>query len=283
MAVAGLVLGILSIVTAFVYIGVILGILGLIFSCIANKRGKSGMTIAGIICSIIGIALSIICIASAPKTGQKSGSTASSAIETTSTEASQQESDTSAVDSTNLADQMDTTLYAGPSSIDGGYAALYVKNNADIDVDIEVTFTARDSGGNAIGSASDEEYAVAAGQDVLLLGYFDTYQDDATCEYSMKVNEATTYKSMHDSISVTENETDNGLVFTATNNSDKDAYFVEAKAVFLKGDKLADVGSTYLINDSDSALNPGQTLSGEIDNFGEEYDNVIYTYTARDE
>lgn len=288
MAVAGLVLGVLSIVTSFIYIGVVLGILGLIFSCIANGKEKSGMSVAGMICSIIGIALSIFMIALAPQYGEKTGTSSSWTVAADSTadsliEGSAEAESENTQSTSNLADQMDTTLYYGADSSDYGKAALYVKNNADFDVDIEVTFTEKDADGNAIGSSSDLEYSVASGQDVLLLGLFDSYKENSSCEYSMKVTESSMYSSMHDAVSLTENATDDGLVFTATNNADKDAYFVRVKAVFLKNGNLADTGETYLVNASDSALNPGQTLSGEIYSIGVDYDDVIYTYTARNE
>lgn len=313
MATAGLVLGILAIATSFIYIGLILGILGLIFSVIARKKEKSGMVTAGLVCSIVGVFLSSIMIATAPKSGTKSGSSTSGGIAESSISVQTSSKDetytsesagtveisakdesvanesgvasSSAVENINLADLMETTLYTGQASFDDdGYAALYVTNTSDSDVSIEVTFTAKDSLGNAIASASDQEYVVAAGQDVLLLGYFDTFKDDSTCDYSMRVEEAKNTKSMHDAIDLKENTTDENLVFTATNNSDENAYFLEVKAVFLKARKIVSTGYTYLINDSDSAIDAGQTLSGEIYiPYDSDYDKVIYTYTARDD
>lgn len=297
MAVAGLVLGILSIVTGFVCIGIIFGIIGFILSLIARIRNRSGMAIAGIVCSVIGIFISIVMIAgighisTIKKGGLKQSTnsvvTSSSVADSknvSSTSVNHESSTSVDVDNTNLADLMDATLYMGKSQyVDVGYAALYVKNTSDKDVRIDVTFTEKDSSGNAIGSSSDSEACVAAGQDVLLLGYFDTYKDDATCDYSMKVNETTGLKSMRDSIDLTSNTTDENIVFTATNKADKDAYNVSVKAIFLKDNKIVSTDHTYLQNDSDFALNPGQTLSGEIDiPYNTEYDNVIYTYTAQD-
>jgi len=61
-AITGMVLGIVSIVTACSpLIGIATGIVGLVFSIKANTEGvKSGMVKAGIICSIIGTALAAI-------------------------------------------------------------------------------------------------------------------------------------------------------------------------------------------------------------------------------
>ena len=65
MAVAGLVLGILSMLCCCIwYVSAILGILALVFSIITvakNKPGK-GMAIAGIVCGAIGLLISIVIV-----------------------------------------------------------------------------------------------------------------------------------------------------------------------------------------------------------------------------
>ena len=67
MAIAGLVLGILSLVLSFWigWLGFIVGIVGIVVSAMAMKRcpaGK-GMAIAGLVCSIVGVALGVLVIA----------------------------------------------------------------------------------------------------------------------------------------------------------------------------------------------------------------------------
>lgn len=62
MSLAGLICGIASIVFAFLvwWLGVVLGILGIIFSAIgrsSSAQGSRGMATAGLICGIIGVAL----------------------------------------------------------------------------------------------------------------------------------------------------------------------------------------------------------------------------------
>lgn len=81
MAIAALVLGIVGAVFAVIplfgaYVGIPLGIIGLILGIVAAKKnGKSGLTTAAIVLSIIAIALSVIfyiaciaCVASLPGT-----------------------------------------------------------------------------------------------------------------------------------------------------------------------------------------------------------------------
>ena len=70
-AVAGLILGIVSIVSSCSGSGVLFGILGIVFSCMSRKEaknnpngttGNSGLSTGGLICSIIGILISVIMI-----------------------------------------------------------------------------------------------------------------------------------------------------------------------------------------------------------------------------
>ncbi len=65
MQIAGLVLGIISILFGCCgsWIAVVLGVVGLILAIIGNKKGKNGVGTAGLVCSIIGIALAVIMIA----------------------------------------------------------------------------------------------------------------------------------------------------------------------------------------------------------------------------
>ena len=64
LAIVGLVLGILALVFIFIpffqWVGIIFGIAGIILSAIAKKQGASGMAAAGLICSIIAVALCLI-------------------------------------------------------------------------------------------------------------------------------------------------------------------------------------------------------------------------------
>lgn len=63
LAIAGLVLGILSILLACCYgFGAFLGIPGIICAALSKKKGKSGIGTAGLICSIIGTIFSVIAI-----------------------------------------------------------------------------------------------------------------------------------------------------------------------------------------------------------------------------
>lgn len=61
LAIVSLVMGILSIVLGCCYgIGIIFAIAGIIMAVIANKQTKTGVGIAGLVCSIIGAVFSVI-------------------------------------------------------------------------------------------------------------------------------------------------------------------------------------------------------------------------------
>ncbi len=60
MAVAALVLGIVSIVFSFIglfWLGLILGIVGIVLGILAKKQNPTGMATAGLVLSIIGVVL----------------------------------------------------------------------------------------------------------------------------------------------------------------------------------------------------------------------------------
>jgi len=68
LAIASLVLGIISIVLAFImplFVGFVCGIVGIVLAVQARKKEKTGMATAGLVCSIIGTifgAISVICV-----------------------------------------------------------------------------------------------------------------------------------------------------------------------------------------------------------------------------
>lgn len=61
LAIVGLILGILSIVmSCCAYWGLIPGAIGLVLAILSNKKAKSGIGTAAMVCSIIGIVLALI-------------------------------------------------------------------------------------------------------------------------------------------------------------------------------------------------------------------------------
>lgn len=63
LAIVSLILGIISIVACcYIYVAIPLGIGGIVCSVISKKKQKSGLATAGMICSIIGIVITILAI-----------------------------------------------------------------------------------------------------------------------------------------------------------------------------------------------------------------------------
>ena len=64
LAIASLVLGILSIIMVFVYawVGIICAIVGIVLAVVAKKQNPSGLATAGLVLSIIALAICIISI-----------------------------------------------------------------------------------------------------------------------------------------------------------------------------------------------------------------------------
>lgn len=64
LAIASLVLGILSIIMVFVYawVGIICAIVGIVLAVVAKKQNPSGLATAGLVLSIIALAICIIAI-----------------------------------------------------------------------------------------------------------------------------------------------------------------------------------------------------------------------------
>lgn len=61
LAIVGMILGIISIIAGGCgWYGLVLGIPGLICSILSRKQGKSGIGVAGIVCSVIGIVIAIL-------------------------------------------------------------------------------------------------------------------------------------------------------------------------------------------------------------------------------
>ena len=67
LAIASLVLGILSIIMVFVYawVGIICAIVGIVLAVVAKKQNPSGLATAGLVLSIIALAMIIALIACA--------------------------------------------------------------------------------------------------------------------------------------------------------------------------------------------------------------------------
>lgn len=275
--IASLVLGIVGLALSFLFIGFLPAIIGLILGIISIKKEKNGMAIAGIICSIIGIIISVIVFINTPASSEKEYSV--SADNTVVQDVENSETNTK-VESSDLVDQMEVEEYSY-SDDDMTYLMLVIKNNSEQTVKLETNATAKDSDGKTIGAFSNDAVAVMSGQSVALLHLFEDAPDVSDFSYTLMAKKDTDFESVFDDVTVEESATDDRVILTATNNGSKDAEYVCATALFFKDGKFVGFGDTY-ITDDDSYLKAGATLSSEIDCYADGgFDDVKVYYTGR--
>jgi hypothetical protein len=102
--------------------------------------------------------------------------------------------------------------------------------------------------------------------------------DIADFDYSVTVTKSSNTTVVDDDLPWNvDNTTDDGVIITVTNNHDYDVQYLNAYALFFRGDELVGFGDTYIDNvSSDCILQSGQTITKQIDtnNSDESFDNA---------
>lgn len=280
MATAALVLGIVGLFFGFMFIGIIPSILAVIFAIIVLRKKKNGMAIAGMVCGIIGILISVIVLAVSPSTeGTKSGSTKQSKQVITSSKESQKRKSNN---SSSLANKMSVKTYTHKEDDDSLDAVLVVKNNSDKTVSMDANMTIKNASGTVIGAQDADASPVEPGKKAIISTYFDNAKKYNSLDYKLNVSTDVDYNSLAKNIDLKVTKNEDKLILTATNKGKETAYFLEVNAVFLKHGKMVGIDSTYLDDDHDDSIKPGKSFSGELNNYGTSFDDEIVTYTARD-
>lgn len=178
-----------------------------------------------------------------------------------------------------LRSQMQVTEYLFENTIGDTIVFLVTKNNSDKTVSIETNATAKDKVGNTIGAADGEEMAVAPGQEVCVVNYFDGVVGVSDFDYMMKVKEEEHYKPVIDDLQIDESRAGNNVVVSIKNNGSEPVEFVSVSVLFFKGGNIIYYDSGY-ITDSDSEIKPGETISKDF-SYYQGYDNVKIYYRGR--
>lgn len=274
LGIASFVLGIVGFLTGFIVIGIFFDIIAIIFGLIAmiSKRQKSGFGIAGFVIALVGIILTFFIgsVFNNLFSSSKSSSGASvgkSAVSQESSPAKEADTDT------DLSSQIDITEYSYENSIGDTVHFYVVKNNSDKTLKITSNCTAYDAASQTIGAANGELNALGSGCESIMYEYFDGVSDIDHYDYKLSVKEDTTFDSVLSDISYDVSDQSDKVIVTCTNNSSDNAEFVEAYALFFKDGNVVSYGSTYIVDD-DSELKAGETFSGQIDSYGEPYDDV---------
>lgn len=155
---------------------------------------------------------------------------------------------------------------------------IIVKNNYDVTVDISTSSIAYDANGNTLAADDGRVYAVGAGCTTILNEAFETDKTIGNYHTDISVEESS-YDSVIQNLSYTQNSIDNGAVIQVTNNGSIPAEFVEGYALFFKGNSLVDYDWTYF-TDNDSEIKPGKTISKQM-NCYEDFDRIEFYVTGR--
>lgn len=178
----------------------------------------------------------------------------------------------------NLADSLEIKEYSCVIDEQFAYYVAFVTNTSDKTLDVEINITAKDAGGNMVGSGTASVLAVGSGQTSGLWTTFDEWKSIDSFEYVLNVKESS-YLPIKDVVSFDHSETDGRIVMSATNSGDKDAEFVWVDVVFLKDGNMVNFREIMLTN-GDCVLPAGQTLTGEGEVFSQ-YDDLVFAYNGR--
>lgn len=282
LGIISLIMGVLSILFAFVFIGIIPGIIGVILAIITlvDKSKKHGLAIAGIVCSGIGIAifvgmLLLIMLFDSEQTTHNSDSQNNAAIE------QEQETGTNKENADNSEVGVEILKEYTLSDGIGWYTRhfMIVRNNSNETVEISTSSLAYDKDGNILGAEDASFDALGAGCTSVMYEAFDVEGDVAYYETTLNTSSNRYYESVIQDLSYVQNDIENGAVFQVTNNGEKAAEFVEGYALFFKGDQLVAFDNTYFTDD-DSEIKPGATISKQLDVY-EEFDRIEFYLTGR--
>lgn len=179
-------------------------------------------------------------------------------------------------DAETVLSQLEVTEYAY-SSKHYDYAFLAVKNNSEFNLDISVSIKFYNTAGELIGAKNSSENAFESGTEILF--YFIPDEAFATTEYEFEVKEEDWYECVVSDLTYESVSAKNKEIVSVTNNGSEAAEFVEASALFFKGDTVIGFDWVYFVDD-DSEIKPGKTITKEMDCY-EDYDTVKLFFTGR--
>lgn len=175
---------------------------------------------------------------------------------------------TESKDKTDLADLMSTQDYSCTVDDSFMYYVMYVTNNSDKVVSIDLNVTALDSSGSMVGSSGDGTKAVAPGQTAGIWTTFDEWDKIDSFDYTLSVSEEKEYSPVYSDLSV-------------TNNGTSAADYVCMDVVYLKDGKMVNFSELSFMDDNQE-LQPGTTLSQEGTCYSDSgFDDVVIAINGR--
>lgn len=181
----------------------------------------------------------------------------------------------------NLADMMSIQEYSCIVDNSFVYYIMYITNNSNKNVSIEMNVTALDSSGNMVGSSSDGTKAVEPGQTAGIWTTFDDWNKIVGFDHTLTVSEETEYSPIYSDLAIDYNTTDSGVIVSVSNNSDNTAEFVWIDVVYLKNGKMVNFSELSFM-DGNQQLLPGVTLSAEGTCYSDSgFDEVVLAVNGR--
>lgn len=182
---------------------------------------------------------------------------------------------------TNLSDMMDIQEYSCIVDDSFMYYIMYITNNSDKNISIEMNVTALDSSGNMVGSSSDGTKAVEPGQTAGIWTTFDEWNKIESFDYTLTVSEETEYSPIYSDLAIDYSTTDSGVIVSVSNSSDNTAEFVWVDVVYLKNGKMVNFSELSFMDDNQQLL-PGVTLSAEGTCYSDsDFDEVVLAVNGR--
>lgn len=180
-----------------------------------------------------------------------------------------------------LADMTSTQEYSCIIDESFMYYVMYITNNSDKVVSIELNVTAMDSTDKMVGSSGGNTAAVSPGQTAGIWTTFDEWDKINSFKYTMSVSEEKNYSPVYSDLAIDYNVTDNGIVAAITNNGDSSAEFVWMDVVYLKDGKMVNFSELSFMDDNQE-LKPGITLSQEGTCYSDTgFDDVVIAINGR--
>lgn len=294
LGIASLILGIVGMLFSCVAIGIVPCIIGIILGIIGivQKNRKHGTAIGGVICSSVGIAIFLIVLLAfgndeetvknvTPQLQEEQTEIDENKNNTTTEELVGNQSESVKSDDEVTTEDIEILAEYTLSDGIGWYTRhfLVIRNNSSQTVDISTSSLAYSADGTMVSAADASFDALGAGCTSVMYEAFETEAQIDHYDTTINVRESEYYDSVIQDLSYTQNDIDGGAVFQVTNNGDKPAEFVEGYALYFSGDQLVDYESTYFVNDN-SEINPGETISEQMTAY-EDFDRIEFYMAGR--
>lgn len=159
------------------------------------------------------------------------------------------------------------------------YHIFEITNNSPYTLELNINETAKDAHGNVIGAHSTSEEAIPSGCTVFVRNIFIDVENVGWFDTTIQATQDTWFTPVIQNVVVNTTKTRESVIVSATNTGAVPAEYVEATALFFKGNELIYCSTRY-ITDGDSEIKPGATLSEQIRCY-EDFDSVKVHITGR--